>query len=135
MDIGQHDSALFHSLIYLKNAEKIDSIFRTSSVFSQATQRRSTEMFSCCSPILPVSPGQLCDPELGAQPLCSRRSSENFQGDLSQAEGEGILPTPGETEGHHSPRRARRPSPECGHPRDVSAPPDPEARARRPDPR
>nr|XP_019567841.1 PREDICTED: lymphocyte antigen 6H isoform X1 [Rhinolophus sinicus] len=33
-----------------------------------------------------------------------KRSSEKYQGDLSQAEGEGILPTPGETEGHRSPR-------------------------------
>ncbi|XP_065375795.1 lymphocyte antigen 6H isoform X2 [Macaca fascicularis] len=38
--------------------------------------------------------------------LGSKRSSEKFQGDLSQAEGEGILPTPG-----FAPQRTRAPSP------------------------
>ncbi|KAI5929515.1 Lymphocyte antigen 6H [Manis javanica] len=60
-----------------------------------------------------------------------KRPSEKFRGDLSQAEGEGILAAPGETEGHRCPRRPELRSADA---RDVSAPPT-QARAPRPDPR
>lgn len=35
-------------------------------------------MYGCCSRILPVSPGQLCGPKLGAQPPC-RYDGNNYQ--------------------------------------------------------
>ncbi|XP_055143455.1 lymphocyte antigen 6H isoform X1 [Symphalangus syndactylus] len=79
---------------------------------------------------LPPSVGVFGDRSPWGCGFC-KRSSEKFQGDLNQAEGEGILPTPGETEGHSSPRRARRLSPECGHPRDACAPEDPRPKSPR----